>query len=170
MPENLSLPEDLTGLSAEELTTYQSAALARFDALEASTTTDPVALAAELSEMETLAAGVKRVKLEQTTRATQVAANAAKKTELAALRAELSADQTPTEPEPVTASAERPQGGATTEERAPRKLNLSLADVQRQTNQDPAPRRESVLVASADIPDFASGQKLTDAEIGRAHV
>lgn len=165
MPENLSLPEDLTGLSTDELTTFESTALARFDALEASATVEPVALAAELAEMETLASNVKRVRLEQTSRTAQVAANATKKAELAARRAELAAETAPVEEAPVTASAERPQGGATTEERAPRKLNLSLADVQRQAPQATIARRESVLIASADIPDFSSGQKLDDASM-----
>ncbi len=163
-PENLSLPEDITALGVDELTTFETDALARFDTLEAATPASPEEAAAQLAEMTQLASDVKRARLQKVAieQATQQAAAA--REELTAFRAELAAEAAAVETEPVTA-ATRPQGGATTQPRSGTglKLNVSLADAQRNAPAVPERRRESVLTASADIPDFAVGQKLDDA-------
>lgn len=159
MSENLGLPEDITSLSVDDLTQFSTDALARFDVLFNSGTTELTAVQAELAEMDQLTAAIKQAKAEITAReeaAVQEAKEAAdaataaetKRAELAAARAEFDV-------KPVTASVQ-------VTERAPRKLNPSLADAQAQAPKLILPRQEPVLVASADIPGFTSGGRLGD--------
>lgn len=172
MPEQQtpSLPEDITALSVEQLNQFVEAANTRFDTLFASDTADVATQAAEADEMATLAGDIKRVKLEQTRRATAVTAATDKKTAAKALMDELRVESTPEPepapeptPEPVTAAAN--VGGATTQPRPMGNFrNPSLADAQRQAPAVAAPRAEPVLTASSDIPGFAAGQKLDGME------
>lgn len=168
MPEkqNLSLPEDITALSVEQLNQFVEAANARFDTLFASETVEVAAQVAEADEMKALAGDIKRVGLEKARRETAVTAASDAKAAAKALVDELRSEtETPeatpaaAEPDatPVTASA----GGAIAEPRpAGRFKNPSLADAQRNAPSVKAPRAESVLTASADIPGFAAGSKL----------
>lgn len=167
MPEkqNLSLPEDLTALSVEQLSQFVEAANQRFDTLFASDTTDTAVQVAEANEMSELAGDIKRAKFETARRAAEVAAVADKKaaakaavdelrgeTETATVEPEAAPDATP-----VVAAA----GGATTQPRPMGAFkNPSLADAQRNAPPVNTPRPESVLTASADIPGYAAGQKL----------
>lgn len=148
VPEILNLPEDLTTLSDAALVEFSTAGLARFDELHTSGTTELSAVQAEIAEMETLSDGITAVQGEQTRRVEAAAAIVAKREELSAKRATF-ATAVP-EAAPVTAAAAP----------APRKLNASLADAQKLTPAAPVPRREAVLVASADIPNFTSGGQL----------
>lgn len=173
MPEkqNLSLPEDLAALSVEQLDQYAAAANARFDTLFASDVSDPAAQVAEADEMTELATNIKRVGLEKARRETAVTAAVDKRTAAKALVDELRTDATPAEAPEAPASGEAPvtaaAGGATTQPRPMGNFkNPSLADAQRNVpgSAANAPRRESVLTASADIPGFAAGSKLDGME------
>jgi len=154
--ENFGLPEDVTTLSEADLVQFETDALARFDVLMSSGTTELAAVQAELAEMDGLTASIEKARAEVTKRKNDVLEAAAaeqaavdKKAELAAKRAELATSAV------VTASA-------VVTERKPPKLNPSLADAQRQAPAVVVPRREPVLVASADVPGFTSGGKLED--------
>ena len=156
MSENFGLPEDVTTLSEADLVQFETDALARFDVLMSSGTTELAAVQAELAEMDGLTASIEKARAEVTKRKNDVLEAAAaeqaavdKKAELAAKRAELATSAV------VTASA-------VVTERKPPKLNPSLADAQRQAPAVVVPRREPVLVASADVPGFTSGGKLED--------
>lgn len=146
MTDNLNLPEDLTTLSDTDLTEFATAGLARFDALAASGSTELSTVQAEIAEMDQLSAGVEAVQAEQTRRVTAAAEIATRREELSAKRA------TFTVAEPPVVAAARP------------KLNPSLVDVQKAAPVAPAPRREAVLVASADIPNFTSGGQLDNVD------
>lgn len=145
-------------MSNEELAQFESEALARFDTLFTSNNTELSVVQAELSEMDTLTAGVEKVQLEQARRTGEIQAAADKRTALAAKRAEFASktDEAPAEVPPVVTAS------ATTSPVAPRKLNPSLADAQKAAPKIVVPRRESVLTASADIPGFTSGGNLKD--------
>lgn len=159
MPEqNLSLPEDITALSVDELNQFAAAARTRFNTLFASETEDTATQVAEADEMSQLAGDIKRAELEKARRTAEVTAAVEKKAAAKAAMDELAAEeQPPTEDEPVTAAA----GGATTNPRpAGAFKNPSLADAQRNAPAVNVPRREPVLVASADIPGFAAGSQL----------
>lgn len=157
MTDILSFPEDLTALSDADLTNFTTEGLARFDALATSGTTELSAVQAELAEMDALGTGIGRVQAEQTRREEAAAAVVTKRAELAAKRAEFAVAQpapapAPAVTEPVVAAAKP-------------KLNPSLADAARNAPVAPAPRKEAVLVASADIPHFQSGDKLEDVNV-----
>lgn len=156
MSETFGLPEDYSTLSDADLAKFETDALAQFDTLFNSGTTELAAVQAELATMDGLTAGIEQARAEVTKRKNDAieAANAEqaavdKKAELATKRAELSASAV------VTAAV-------TVAERKPPKLNPSLADAQRQAPAVVLPRREPVLVASADVPGFTSGGKLED--------
>lgn len=171
--QNLSLPEDITTLSDDALNEFTTGANARFDELFASETdpkVDPTTAQTELAEMDAIATSIEKVDLEKGRRVAEVKAATDKRTELASKMATLRGktedepknDDTKVEAtaEVVTAAAERPVGGATTTPiRAP-KLNPSLADGARHAPKLVLPRREPVLIASADIPGYANGSKL----------
>ena len=169
MSENiLSLPEDITALSVDELDRFDVAARTRFTELHAS---EPVELAtqvAEADEMKKLASDIKRVKLEKARRV-EAAAQAVKdrdeaKKAMDALAAEQDDSVDPGDTA-VEAAATPAKGGAKTEPRPMGKFrNPSLADAQRQAPASDVPRPESVLTASADIPGFGAGQKLDGME------
>lgn len=162
MSENLSLPEDLTVLGDEALTAFETEGLARFDALSASGTTELSAVQAEIVEMDALSANIERVYAERSRRTEAAAEIDAKRAELAAKRAEFAAKQAATDvakpvveaavTEPVVAAA------------APRKLNPTLADAAKVAPAVPVMRKEAVLVASADIPNFSAGGKLDNVD------
>lgn len=168
--KKLSLPEDITTLSEQELDSFVTKATARVRELNASDSTDFAAQTAEIGEMRQLTSDVKAVRLEKAKRTEQLASNTAAREDAAALLAELDAEQAEPEapaeataPEPVTASS-RPQGGATTQnvQRGNFK-NPSLADAQRVIPQETAAaQHRSVLTASADIPGFGAGVLLPD--------
>lgn len=164
MSENiLSLPEDITALSVDELDQFDVAARARFTELHAS---EPVELAtqvAEADEMKRLAGDIKRVKFEKTRRVEAAATAVKDRAEAKKAMDELAADeQVEAADEPDATPA---KGGAKTEPRPMGKFkNPSLADAQRQAPPANVPRPESVLTASADIPGFGAGQKLDGME------
>lgn len=164
MSENdLTLPEDITALSVEDLDKFNVAARARFTELHASETVELSAQVEEANEMQRLAGDIKRVKFEKTRRETEMATAAEKKASAKAAMDELAADEDEgvDKVDKIEASAAK-KGGATVEPRPMGRFkNPSLADGQRQAP-PPAdtPRPESVLVASSDIPGFNAGSKL----------
>lgn len=164
MSENiLSLPEDITALSVDELDQFDVAARARFTELHAS---EPVELAtqvAEADEMKRLAGDIKRVKFEKTRRVEAAATAVKDRAEAKKAMDELAADeQVEAADEPDATPA---KGGAKVEPRPKGNFkNPSLADAQRQAPPANVPRPESVLTASADIPGFGAGQKLDGME------
>lgn len=170
MSENiLSLPEDITALSVEELDAYDAAARSRFTELHASDAIELSVQTDEANEMSQLATNIKRVKFEKTRRDEQLAANADKKAKAKAALDELAGEETdsvdPGDTQ-VEASATPAKGGAKVEPRPKGRFkNPSLADAQRQAPSPEVPARvESVLTASADIPGFAAGMKLDGME------
>jgi hypothetical protein len=171
--ENLSLPEDITTLSGEELDAFVVKAGARLRELHSSTSAEFAQQTAEAGEMASLAADVRQVRLEKAKRDEQFATNDATKADAQALLDELAAEEAAAaeKPEAVEAPAEtvtasaRPQGGATTQpvQRGVFK-NPSLADAQQTVKQQPVERRQSVLTASADIPGFGAGVQMNGME------
>lgn len=168
MSENvLSLPEDITALSVEDLNKFDVAARARFAELQAN---EPVELAvqvAEADEMTSLANDIKRVKLEKARRVEAASSAAEKRTQAQSAMNELTEDGDDAETDP--AEAEVPVatavkvGGARTQLRPKGNFkNPSLADAQRQAPPPDTPRAEPVLVASSDIPGVQSGSRLGD--------
>lgn len=158
----LTLPEDFSVLSDAELSAFESAALARFDVLATSEASEFATLQAETAEMSSLTAGVQTVRAELAARANAVVElNTARET-AAAARAEFAAVPAAVTPAvaPLVASAPAAPAPAT------RKLNVSLADAQANAPKVPVERRrESVLVASADIPNFSAGNHLADMDV-----
>lgn len=168
--EGFSFPEDITTLSDEELTALEQSAVAEFQTLS-----DGEVDAEGLETLRGLADGIKNVRTTSTQRAEAKAAQAA---ELASLRESVGtvdasenggeqATQTAETPvEQVAVTAATPSGGAITNprEQGRRGLNVPLGQVAKNVAPPNVPqrRRESVLVASADIPDFALGTKLGD--------
>lgn len=162
---NLSLPEDITTLSVEQLDQFVTAAKARISELYASDTVELAVQVVEANEMETLADGIGRVKLEKVRRTEEAAAIETKRAKgKAALEetVEQPAVEAATEKsEPEDATPAKKAGGATTQPRpAGNFKNPSLADAQRRAPEADVPRPEPVLVASSDIPGFQSGMKL----------
>lgn len=169
--KNLSLPEDITALSGEDLDAFVTEASARVRQLHSSGTTEFAQQTAEADEMASLAGDVRKVRLEKARRVEASGKVEATKADAQALLDELDAEATAAAepvveaaPEPVTA-ATRPQGGATTQpvQRGVFK-NPSLADAQQTVKQAPAERRQSVLTASADIPGFGAGVTMNGME------
>jgi hypothetical protein len=156
----LSLPEDITTLSVAQLDQFVAAAKARISELYASETVELAVQVVEANEMESLADGINRVKLEKVRR-TEEAASVADKRAKGKAALEAADESEDTAEEPVEAAATPAKGGATTQPRPMGKFkNPSLADAQRNAPPADAPRPESVLIASSDIPGFQSGTKL----------
>ena len=162
MSENiLSLPEDITTLSVEQLDQFVTAARARISELYASDTVELAVQVVEANEMESLADGIGRVKLEKIRRTEEAAAVADKRAKGKAALEEAAEEPEDAAETPVEAAATPAKGGATTQPRPMGKFkNPSLADAQRNAPPADAPRPESVLIASSDIPGFQSGTKL----------
>lgn len=166
MSENiLSLPEDITALSVEDLDAFDAAARTRFTELH---TSEPVELAtqvAEADEMRQLATDIKRVKLEKARRVEAAATAVKNRNDAKKTMDELIADEqveTADETDETDATLAKRSGGAKVEPRPMGRFkNPSLADAQRQAPASEAPpRAESVLIASADIPGFVAGSQL----------
>jgi hypothetical protein len=163
----LSLPEDITTLSAEQLDQFVTAARARISELYASDTVELAVQVVEAGEMEQLADGIGRVKLEKVRRTAEAATVVSQRA-----KAKAALDEPEAEPEAeVEAAAEetveaaKKSGGATSQPRPAGKFkNPSLGDAQRNAPAADAPRPESVLIASSDIPGFQSGTKLEGME------
>lgn len=166
MSENiLSLPEDITTLSVEQLDQFVTAARARISELYASDTVELAVQVVEANEMESLADGIGRVKLEKIRRTEEAAAVADKRAKGKAALEEAAEEPEDAAETPVEAAATPAKGGATTQPRPMGKFkNPSLADAQRNAPPADAPRPESVLIASSDIPGFQSGTKLEGME------
>ena len=109
---DLTLPEDITTLSGDELKTFVVGAVARIKELNASDSVELAVQTAEATEMRALAKSINRVQLEEGRRSTETASNATAKTEAAELLAAIEAanEPAPKVEEPVTASV----GGAKT--------------------------------------------------------
>jgi len=170
--KGVSFPEDVTSLSDAELAGLRDSAVAEFQKLSAGEVD-----AATMEVLRPLAAGIKTVKKTIESRAAAAAQNAAELASMTEMVGEVAAEMASKddkdsdkngEKDAVTAGAV-PQGGATTKprEKGTRGLNVPLSEV---AIRQPAPatgqvigqRRESVLVASADIPDYGVGSKLDD--------
>lgn len=155
----LSLSEDITTLSIEQLDQYVTAAKARFNTLFASENTELAVQVEEANEMAELAKNIKSIELEKARRIEAASIAADKKAKAKAEMDELASETEPAaeDAKPETAAAgsvqvtERPKGAF---------KNPSLADAQRNAPKPNVPRAESVLTASADIPGFAAGSKL----------
>lgn len=161
--KGVSFPEDVTSLSDAELGELRDAAVSEFTTLSAGEVDEE-----KMATLRTLAAGIKTVRKTISTRSEAAAKLAAEHASMKDLAAELEAenDGKDGEKEAVTAGAN--VGGARTNERRPGVpgLNVPLSEVAaRQAKQKvPEKRRESVLVASADIPNYATGSTLDDME------
>lgn len=177
--KGVSFPEDMTSLSDDELTELEKAAVAQFQNESAAEGIGPD----QMESLRTLATGIKTVRTTMTSRAEAAAAQAAELQSLSESVGstdegdgdgggsgdggnEAGEGQLVDAGAAVTAST-RPQGGAITNPREPgrRGLNVPLGEVSKNAPRVTAPpekRRESVLVASADIPDMALGSKLAD--------
>lgn len=175
MSENiLSLPEDITALSVEELEQFKTAARVRLQELSVSETVELSVQMDEANEMERLANDVKRVKLERARRVQEAASVLEKFAKGKAALAELAKEDEEDDDgdgDKVEASDEtdatpaKKKGGATTKPRPMGKFqNPSLADAQKKAPPADVPRQESVLVASSDIPGVQAGAKLDDME------
>lgn len=172
MPEEskgVSFPKDVTSLSIEELTALETQAVAEFNDV-----TSGDVDAKKFARAETLANGIESVRTtlaakrkdeeDQQKLATmkdKVNADTAGETETLANKDDGKDEKNK---DGLVANA-RPQGGVTTSEREPEhtSLNPPLSEIQRRQREAakaPQARRESVLVASSDIPDFAVGSKL----------
>lgn len=161
---------DLTALSDDELAARRTEVETEFDAL----TGDENITAEGLERAQSLADELNAIKGEQTGRTQQIEANKAK---MAEIRQSVHGDdsgeggegESGGEDAPV---AEQPQavaasGGATTRpavEGAKRKLNVPLSEVAKRAPAVEMPRRESVLIASADVPGFTLGGKIEGME------
>jgi len=181
--EGVSLPADLTSLDDEELAQLEQDATAEFDAHVDSNEGDPDARLARATE---LADYIDAVRTEQGTRAE---AAAQRDQQAQALRdrvrppqaegdedgteGEGTAEVVEGEPVGVTASttviADRTSATSALLSGAPvpqatRKLNPNLSDIKRNAPKvdGTARRRESVLVASAEIPNVSQGSRLPD--------
>lgn len=160
--KGVSFPEDVTSLSDQELSDLRDAAVSEFTTLSGGEVDE-----ATMGTLRTLASGIKTVRKTIETRAAAAAKLAAEHESMKEFAEELAAEtkDSDNEKEAVTAGA-RPQGGAITNprEKGTRGLNVPLSEVaKRQAAQKvPDRRRESVLVASADVPNFAVGSKLDD--------
>lgn len=158
MSENFGLPEDFKTLSDAELAQFETDALARFDTLFSSGTTELATAQTELDEMGDLTASIEKARAEVAKRKNDAVEAATAEQTAADKRAELAAKRAEFAPKPeavVTASA-------VVTDRKPPKLNPSLADAARQAPALVIPRKEPVLVASADVPGFTSGGQLGD--------
>ena len=175
MPKNtgpVQRPEDITALTAEELAALETAATQEFDAVTGNPAIDATGMA-RASELVEIVEAARADGVRRTQEAAQRAA------ELESMRGRM----TVPEPEggdgegdaegegteggsdggagaPVPAGAVVAGGATTQPVQAVRKLNPSLADAQRLAPKVTAPRRESALIASSDIPGFPTGGKL----------
>src|SRR5690242_5017886 len=175
--KGVSFPEDVASLSDEELGQLHADAIAEFQTIRGGEINET-----SMETLRGLAAGIKTVKKTIESRA---AAAAKTEAELASMddfvgevAAELATKNKANDgdkedaKDAVTAGAgTRQQGGATTNprERGTRGLNVPLSEVAARQQVEAAttgrvlgPRRESVLVASADIPDYGVGANLGD--------
>ena len=175
--EGVVFPEDITSLSNEEIDDLEQKAVAEFDSLSQGDVD-----AEGLENLRTLATGIQSLRETRTTRTQEAEARAAEqKSLIEGVNAgrqngdgteDGGSDGGSTEPAAPSDSAGAPvavtAGGATTKPResGTRGLNkpLSLAEItQKQGSQKvPERRSESVLIASADIPNFAVGSRLND--------
>lgn len=154
----MSLPDDLPGhlqaLSTTDLNTFEAAL-----SDEARTLVD-AGESADPSRLTAIDAAFAAVDADRERRAGLEASSARLAARIAPPAAPLETSPAVAEVETVTASAPalRPQGGAQVEDiRAPRKLNYSLSEAQRNVPSTPGGRDEAVILASADIPGVPTG-------------
>lgn len=169
MSETLRLPEDLTTLSNADLIQFETDALARFDELDTSGSTEFSVVQVEAAEMTAIVGEITRARTELSARADAVTALNDSRASAAAARAQFSAqpvvvpDVTVSVPAPAPApvAPEVVTAAAAPIQRA--KLNPPLATAQSLAPKVPAARRtEAVLTASSDIPGFSTGKQLPD--------
>lgn len=163
--EGVEIPKDVTSLSLDELATLRSGAVTEFETLSSGEVTPET-----LTRLTYLADGIESLDTRKTTLEAEAAKFAADtQATMAKFASSTKSDKKKTDKDDNTTDAvvadSRPVGGATTRDREPdsSKLNPSLADIkarQAEESKVPARRRESALVASAEIPGFASGQTL----------
>jgi len=160
--QGVSFPQDVTSLSIEELAALETAAVKEF-----ATVTEGSVDAAKFARAEELANGIELVRNAKFARQKQEKdeeALAAMKSKVEGTEGEFATTDDEKNKDGLVANA-LPKGGARTEEREPptSNLNPSLSEIQRRqraAQSVPNARRESVLVASSDIPDFSVGSKL----------
>lgn len=155
-----ALSEDLTSLSDADLRAFDTNALTTFNTIARSGATEFAALQAETATMSQINADRARIKAELSSRADAVNKLNAERAAAFAQAEEFSAalpEVPAVAPDPVA----QPVTPAPLTAAAPAKLNPSLGDVQAQAPKQSIPRKESVLVASADIPGFPAGGRLS---------
>lgn len=167
MSETLRLPEDLTTLSNADLQKFETDALARFDELDTSGSTEFSVVQGEAEEMGAIVSEVNRARTELSSRAEAITALNDSRATAAAARASFASQPVTipevavTAPAPVVAAPEVVVAAAAPIQRA--KLNPPLATAQALAPKIPVARRtEAVLTASSDIPGFQTGGKLDD--------
>lgn len=160
MPEPFELPDDFAALSAEDLDTTLTQAIEAFQARR----DDPNLTTADMPALRALGEGIKALRAEQESRATEAATALA---ELDTLAAEVGLTVEEPEPEPAAVAETEP----TVEEPAAepelvtaavaRRPALNLAAVRRPAQPmpqaEPAPAPGITLRASVDMPGLAVG-------------
>jgi hypothetical protein len=190
--EGVQLPADLTSLSDEQLAQLEDSATSEFDSQVDSDEGDPDSRLARATELADIIDSVRTEKGARTVVAEQRAADAQALRDRVRPPEPEAVEEEPAEVTPAVVSAPAqvsvsattiaPSQGAVDTllaggpmPQAKRKLNPTLADMKRNGPQTKGPkRRESVLVASAEIPNIQQGSQLNDmdalvaAMIGRA--
>lgn len=178
MPEPFELPDDFAALSAEDLDTTLNQAIEAFQARR----DDPNLTTADMPALRALGEGIKALRAEQESRATELAQYSA---EIDALNAEIGL--TPEEPEPEPAAEVEPVEAEPVAEPEPelvtaavaRRPALNLAAVRRPAQPmpqapEPEPAPGITLRASVDMPGLAVGTTIdmdtaVDGVINRAN-
>jgi hypothetical protein len=169
----VTLPDDISSSSLDELAAFESQAVAAFDAiiaLDDSEYTDT-----HISDLERLSGDVQRIRTERTARLAAAENRRARATAAAALMTPAEPDPDPVVEEPVvTAAAPVPAETVTASAveiiepvvvpTPPARSQVpSVRQVVRQAQALPVVRGDEIgysLVASADVPGYAAGQSL----------
>ncbi len=172
--EGVTLPADLTSLSDADLAALYAQVVGEFDAQVESTEGDPdvrLARATELADMhDTLQAeqGARETQKTERIAATQALRDRVRPPMPEPAAAEPTTVAVAPAPVPVAATTVAPVSAAVTAgaplPQAPRKLNPTIDDIKAAAGKSNVSvrRKESVLVASAEIPHIAQGSVLKD--------
>jgi hypothetical protein len=162
-----NLPENLTGLSADELTELLNAGLDAFKELGITAEANEEAIA----EGERIAPLIRAVREEQQARVAAAESRAQRAAELLATVPEQTAENTEEEAAPAAEAVVEQEAPTPTAEEAPVAENIpepvaasAQSPVSRAVANTPvqqaAPKRVASLVAAADVSGFAAGQDL----------
>lgn len=162
---------DYSALSTEELAAAEASAVASFNAIDRTeVTAEAFAEATRIASQLNAIRGEKAARVEMAGQLAELEAMVNIKAEAAepeAEEAEEATGEAVAEPELVLAS-DRPKVDVRDVISSGNKLNASLASLSEASRHAPsvppvaAPRSESVLVASADIPGFTQGGRISD--------